>query len=312
MTEHAPSPGQPQHSAGAEHPSLRTAIANEAAARSHPGSHSADNAAAIPAAKPTDPRDPDPRNLLPFMAPCRELSARAPLAWLAKGWSDFKRAPGASLAYGAAIVVLSWIVTGVGLRFGTYWSALILLSGFVFVAPLLALGLYSISRQLHDAPGTPPSIGRSIQSMMKSLGTAMVYAVALLVLFLIWARAASMVHVFFPMTANPSLSQMATFLSIGTAVGAVFSGLTFIFSAFSLPMICDRDTDAVTAIVTSVNAVLRNKPAMAVWAFSIVVLTAIGFATALIGLAVVIPLLGYATWHAYEDTIDAAAWPPNA
>jgi uncharacterized membrane protein len=303
MTEHAPG--------GLS--TLRSAVAAEAAAHRHPAGHpdaaadAAGDAASTPAAKPADPRD-----LLPFMAPCRALPARAPLSWLAQGWADFRRAPGPSLAYGAAIVVLSWIVTGVGLRFGTYWSALILLSGFVFVAPLLALGLYSISRQIHDAPGTPPSIGRSIQSMMKSLGTAMVYAVALLVLFLIWARAASMVHVFFPMTANPSLAQMATFLSIGTAVGAVFSGLTFIFSAFSLPMICDRDTDAVTAIVTSVNAVLRNKPAMAVWALCIVVLTAIGFATALIGLAVVIPLLGYATWHAYQDTIDAAAWPPNA
>ena len=249
----------------------------------------------------------DPRNLLPFMAPCRALAPGAPLRWVARGWADFRRAPGPSLVYGIAIVLLSWLVTGIGLKFGTYWSALILLSGFVFVAPLLALGLYSISRQLGE--GKPPSIARSIDSMKKSLGTAMVFALALLVLFLIWARSASLVHVFFPMHDNPSWSQLATFLGIGTAVGAVFCGLTFLFSAFSLPMICDRDADAVTAIVTSVNAVLRNKPAMAVWALLIVALTALGFATALIGLAVTIPVLGYATWHAYEETIDASAWP---
>jgi uncharacterized membrane protein len=175
---------------------------------------------------------------------------------------------------------------------------------------LLALGLYSISRQLHD--GHRPSIARSIEAMGKALGTAMVFALALLVLFLIWARSASMVHVFFPMAANPSLSQMATFLAIGSAVGAVFCVLTFLLSAFSLPMICDRDTDAVTAIVTSVNAVLRNKPAMVLWVLLIVTLTAIGFATALLGLGVTIPVLGYATWHAYEDTIDASAWPALA
>ncbi len=249
----------------------------------------------------------DPRSLLPFVAPCRALQAGAPLRWVALGWADFRRAPGPSLAYGIAIVLLSWLVTGVGLKFGTYWSALILLSGFVFIAPLLALGLYSISRQLGE--GRPPSIARSIDSMTKSLGTAMVFALALMVLFLIWARSASMVHVFFPMNENPSLAQMATFLGIGTAVGAVFCALTFLFSAFSLPMICDRDADAVTAIVTSVNAVLRNKPAMAVWALLIVALTALGFATALLGLAVIIPVLGYATWHAYEETIDASAWP---
>ncbi len=76
-------------------------------------------------------------------------------------------------------------------------------------------------------------------------------------------------------------------------------------------MICDREADAVTAVVTSVNAVLRNKPAMAVWVMLIVVLTGIGFATALIGLAITIPLLGYATWHGYRETIDADAWPEN-
>lgn len=246
---------------------------------------------------------------LPFMAPCRPLNVRAPMRWVRKGWADFRRAPSQSLAYGIAIMVLSWLVTGVGLKFGSYWSALILLSGFVFVAPLLALGLYSISRQLGD--GAVPSLAVSFDSMRKSLGTAMVYALGMLVLFLVWARAASMVHVFFPPNSNPTWADLATFLGIGSAVGSVFSLLAFMFSAFSLPMICDRDADAVTAIVTSVNAVLRNKPAMAVWIMTIVVLTAIGFATAMIALTVVIPLLGYATWHAYEETIDATAWPSN-
>jgi uncharacterized membrane protein len=246
---------------------------------------------------------------LPFMAPCRLVNASAPLRWVRKGWADFRRAPVQSLAYGVAIMVLSWLVTGIGLKYGSYWSALILLSGFVFIAPLLALGLYSISRQLGD--GAVPSLARSFDSMRKSLGTAMVYALGMLVLFLVWARAASMVHVFFPPNSNPSWTDLATFLGVGSAVGSVFSLLAFMFSAFSLPMICNRDADAVTAIVTSVNAVLRNKPAMAVWVVIIIVLTAIGFATAMIGLAVVIPLLGYATWHAYEETIDADAWPAN-
>ncbi len=76
-------------------------------------------------------------------------------------------------------------------------------------------------------------------------------------------------------------------------------------------MICDRNADAITAIVTSVNAVLRNKRAMLIWVVLIVALTALGFATALIGLAVSVPLLGYATWHGYRETIDASAWQAN-
>lgn len=250
------------------------------------------------------------RAALPFVAPCRVLAPGAPLGWIRMGWADFRRAPGQSLGYGLAIVILSWLVTGIGLRLGTYWSVLVLLSGFVFIAPVLALGLYSISRQLEL--GLAPSLRRCLDEQRRSLGTAMVFALALLVLFLVWARAGSMVHVFFPVQSNPDWHKLATFLAIGSAVGSIFALLTFMFSAFSLPMICDRDADAITAIVTSVNAVLRNKPAMAVWVLLIVGLTALGFATALLGLAVAIPLLGYATWHGYRETIDASDWPRNS
>jgi uncharacterized membrane protein len=260
----------------------------------------------------TQPRPGDAADApqLPFAAPFRELSAATPLEWVRKGWADFRRAPRQSLGYGIVIVILSWVVTGIGLKVGSYWSALVLLSGFVFVAPVLALGLYSISRQLER--GLQPSIGRCLVEKRKALGNAMVFALALLVLFLVWARAGSMVHVFFPAGGGSDWRELALFLGIGSAVGSIFALLTFIFSAFSLPMICDRETDAVTAIVTSVNAVLRNKPAMTVWALLIVVLTGIGFATALIGLAVTIPVLGHATWHAYRDTIDASAWPESS
>jgi len=246
---------------------------------------------------------------LPFAAPFRELRTDMPFNWLRKGWADFKRAPKQSLGYGIVIVILSWIVTGIGLKVGSYWSALILLSGFVFVAPVLAMGLYSISRQLER--GQQPSIGRCLIEKRKALGNAMVFALALLVLFLVWARAGSMVHVFFPDSGVVDVWKLALFLAIGSAVGSIFALLTFVFSAFSLPMICDRQADAITAIVTSVNAVLRNKRVMMVWALLIVGLTAIGFVTALFGLAVTIPVLGHATWHAYRDTIDASAWPAN-
>lgn len=249
------------------------------------------------------------REPLPFVAPCRPLPSGAPLQWLRKGWSDFRRAPRLSLGYGVVITVLSWLVTGIGLKFGSYWAALILLSGFVFIAPVLALGLYSISRQLQR--GAAPSLARCLADLRRSVGTAMVIALALMVVFLVWARAGSMVHVFFPVEGHPDWRQLLPFLAIGSAVGSLFALLTFLFSAFSLPMICDRDVDAVTSMVTSVNAVLRNKPAISVWVLLIIGLTALGFFTALIGLAVTIPVLGHATWHGYKDVIDASAWPEH-
>ena len=244
---------------------------------------------------------------LPFLAPCRRLPDSAPFGWVRAGWQDFRRAPRQSLTYGLVIAALSWGVTGIALKLGSYWAALVLLSGFVFVAPVLAMALYSISRQLER--GLEPRLGRCLAEQRRSLGTVMVFALALLVVFLVWARAGSMVHVFFPVESDPDWTRVATFLGIGSAVGSIFALLTFAFSAFSLPMICDRDADAITALVTSVNAVLRNKRAMAVWVLLIVGLTALGFATALFGLAVTIPVLGHATWHGYRDTIDASAWP---
>ena len=77
----------------------------------------------------------------PLVAPCRTLPAGAPFGWIRLGWQDFRRAPGPSLAYGAVIVALSWCVTAIGLKMGSYWAVLVLLSGFVFVAPVLALRL---------------------------------------------------------------------------------------------------------------------------------------------------------------------------
>ncbi|MCK5724145.1 MAG: hypothetical protein KAI84_16560, partial [Gammaproteobacteria bacterium] len=83
------------------------------------------------------------------------------------------------------------------------------------------------------------------------------------------------------------------------------------FSAFSLPMIMDRKVDVITAVITSINAVLRNRIVSFLWACIIVLIVVIGFATAFIGFIVLMPLVGHATWHAYQETIDADAWPKH-
>lgn len=257
----------------------------------------------------TDPHTPrsdvDER---PLAAPCRSLAPGAPLRWISAGWACYRAAWPASLAYGGTILLVSLAVSALAWRLGTFVLVLAMLSGFVFVAPLLATGLYSICRQVRR--GEPVSIGRSLRRMRLALGNAMIFALVLLVIFLVWARAASMVHVFFPVPGDAGWWPLLRFLAIGSAVGSIFAAITFATAAFSLPMIVDRDVDMITAVVTSVNAVLRNKPAMAVWVGAIVALTGIGFATAGVGLALTIPLLGYATYEAYLETIDASAWDP--
>ncbi|NBB92727.1 MAG: DUF2189 domain-containing protein [Gammaproteobacteria bacterium] len=244
---------------------------------------------------------------LPFAAPCRRLGIGAPLEWLRLGWADLRAAPRQSLCYGVVMLLLSHVITAATWLFGNIGLYLGLVSGFVFVGPWLALTLYSISRRLEE--GRRVSLGRSMGDAARAVGNALVFAVILTVVFLVWARAATMVHVFFPPTEQPSWADLAPFLAVGTALGALFSAIVFAASAFSLPMLMDRRTDTVTAVVTSVNAVLRNKGAMAVWAAIIVGCVLLGAITAWLAFVALLPLIGHATWHAYRSTIDASQWP---
>lgn len=245
----------------------------------------------------------------PLLAPCRQIGIMAPFGWLKKGWADMRRAPRQSLSYGIAITALSYAVSLLALSLGSWVVFLAMLSGFILIGPVMALGLYAISAQLER--GEEPSLSRCLRAEKKCMGNALVFSLFLMVIFLVWARAASMLHIFFPMEAEPGWSELATFYGIGSAVGSIFAAITFSFSAFSLPMLMDRDVDAVTAVVTSVNAVLRNKAAMIVWIWLIVIATAVGFGTAFLGLAITIPLIGHATWHAYKESIDAGVFPAN-
>jgi uncharacterized membrane protein len=256
----------------------------------------------------TSPKDQEsPTDALPFAAPCKDLQADAPLRWIKLGWQDLRRAPAQSLGYGAILVALSYLLAFLAVTFGNYAVLLALLSGFVFVGPLLAMAFYDISLQLQN--GRQPTLGHSLRNSWRHIGNQMVFALILIIVFLVWARAASMIHVFFPALASPKLAELAIFLTVGTIVGSLFATFVFCISAFSLPMIMDRDTDMVTAVVTSFNAVLRNKVAMAVWALLIIAAVAAGTVTAFIGLAVTLPLIGHATWHAYQEAIDSSAWP---
>lgn len=246
---------------------------------------------------------------MPFAAPCRRVAPSAPFRWLRLGWRDLRAAPLQSLTYGLAITLLSLGISYLAWRFGSGWMVIVMLPLFVFAAPVLALGLYAISAELER--GEEPSLRRCMLEERCRLGDALVYSLVLLVIGLLWMRAGSGVQVFHPQNAQAPFGEMARFLAIGSAVGAVFALLVFAASAFSLPMLLDRRVDGMTAVVTSVNTVRRNKPAMLVWICLILAAVLIGFATAFVGLVILMPLIGHATWHGYREAVDASAWPAN-
>ena len=249
------------------------------------------------------------RDTLPFIAPCRKLSIFAPFRWIRLGVADLVEAPQQSMVYGLAVAVLIGAVSLVAWFRGSQWIMFGMLGGFVFLAPLVCVGLYAISAQIER--GQEPVLARSLRAAFRRhIGNEAVFTLALLVIFLVWSRAAVIVTaVMYPTNGNPTTLELVSFLAFGSGVGAIFAAVTFSASAFSLPMIMHRDVDSVTAIVTSVNAVLRNKGAMIVWLALIILGLVLGVVTAFVGLIVIIPVIGYATWHGYEETIDASAFP---
>jgi uncharacterized membrane protein len=249
---------------------------------------------------------PAEEDVKPFVAPCNDLSPGHTLKWLKAGWRDYRAAPGLSLAWGGFCFLLSWLVVWLAWQAGGVAWLIGLVTGFVFVGPLLAFAMYAVSRKI--CMGIEPTVINTLRAIRRPLTNSLVFALVLLVICLLWARAASMVHIFFPSDGTVELKDLALYLGVGSAVGAFFAAICFAASVFSLPFIANRDVDVITAVVSSVNAVLRNRWTMALWALQVALLTAVGFLTAMVGFIVIIPWLGYATWHAYRDALQVDGW----
>lgn len=251
-------------------------------------------------------RSQDAAGERPVVVPCRTVPWHAPFGWLAAGWRDLRRAPALSAGFGLLVALASVAVAAMAWWLGRFALLAALLSGFVFVAPLLGAALYEVSRALEA--GEMPHASGCIARARRIAGQAAVFAIVQMIVLLLWSRAGMVVNALVTIE-DGSLRSLLEFLAIGSAIGAVFAAITFAASAFSLPLVADRDVDMVTALLSSINAVLRNKPACATWAVLIALLTAAGLATAFVGLVVVMPWLAYAAWHGYRALLDAAAWP---
>jgi uncharacterized membrane protein len=251
---------------------------------------------------------PESTTNLPFVAPCRDLDIEAPRRWVRLGIADLKSAPVKSLAYGVTTMILCYVAAYAGFVISGPLVLLTILSGLTLIGPVMAIGLYSISCQLQK--GLAPRFSYCLRDGTRGLGNLGLFSSILIVLFLLWIHVGHLLHLFFPAGGFGSTKMdMVFFFGIGSAVGGVFAVITFCISAFSLPMIMDRRTDLVTAIVTSINAVLRNQKAMLLWAMTILGGMLFSVVTGLLGLVVIFPVIGHATWHAYRETVDASDWP---
>ncbi|AZI36331.1 hypothetical protein NT2_12_01280 [Caenibius tardaugens NBRC 16725] len=239
----------------------------------------------------------------------RDLAPGAPFAWLREGWRDLATNPGPSLLYGIFVFLIS-----VGIVAGLIWSALDYalfpaIAGFLVFAPALAIGLYEKSRALEQ--GESVSLRHMLLPHARA-GEQVLFTGALLCgVMLLWMRAAVIVYaLFFGVRPFPGLDHIApmlftsstgiAMLAVGTLVGGLFAAFSFASSAFSIPMMLDKRVDALTAMGTSWGLVWNNLQVMLIWGALVLALFLLSVATGFVGLIIVFPWLGHATWHAYR------------
>lgn len=239
----------------------------------------------------------------------QSVPLRAPLRWLGCGVRDLAAEPAIALFYGLCFWAMAAILGWVFRRSPEYTMTIV--SGCLLVGPFLAMGLYEVSRRREQ--GGVPRLAESLTCWDRHLGSMGLLVLVLTLLELLWGRASLVVFAVFFDTGMPSTATVLQavfnprnwqFLAVYLVVGGVFAALVFCSTVVAIPMILDRDTDAITAALTSFGVVLRNVGTMLFWGALVVALTlAALWLPWAIGIVVVGPWLGHATWHAYRDAV---------
>jgi uncharacterized membrane protein len=235
------------------------------------------------------------------------LSFADPPRWIAKGWRDFLRCPAIGVFYGGCFTVMGWVLLKVYEAAPAYVMALS--AGFLLMGPFLCLGLYRASQRLEN--GETPDFGDSLLAWDTRTGTLAIFGFVLLVLEMLWGRATLVIFAV-SFDGMPDLKgsllaladpQNLGFIVAWLGVGALFAGLIYAVSVISIPMILHRQTDAITAGLTSLRLVLTQTPVMLFWGALITVLVVLALLPWFAGLLVVGPVLGHASWHAYRAAV---------
>jgi uncharacterized membrane protein len=240
---------------------------------------------------------------------------------LSKGYDDFSAMPSHAVFLCVIYPVIGMLLAAATLGYQFLPLLFPLAAGFALIGPFAAIGLYELSRR-REAGAEPEATNALAVMRSPSIGAIVALGLLLMAIFLIWVGTADAIYVHYFSYASytpPTIGQFLhdvfmtetgwKMIAVGNGVGFVFAVAVLLVSAVSFPLLLDREVGATVAVLTSVRVVLQNPATMALWGLIVAGLLAIGSLPLFLGLPVVLPVLGHATWHLYRKAVDSHSSP---
>ncbi|MDG1732856.1 MAG: DUF2189 domain-containing protein [Thalassotalea sp.] len=229
------------------------------------------------------------------------VSISAPFHWLGLAFKDLINSPLIAVSYGLVFSIIPVAICFLVLSTNNHLYILPSIVAFSIIGPAFATGLYDVAWELEK--GHSPTFKHSFMSMFRNPVGEWGFALLLVIIMIAWMRIATLIHVLYPSSIDPTIEELISFLAMGISAGAIISVVVFSLSAFTPQIMVERRVDIMTALTTSIKAVSANAVPMLIWAMIIVTMISFSVLTLGFGFIITMPILGLASWHAYIAVI---------